>query len=439
MPKILRSCLRMVFVWVACCVLVGFLVYRRMPVGGAGLIGGLIGGTLFWFFGATVLGIPIRIREWWLIRRALGGSTPEDGAKIAVIGTVRPAGTMLHAPFSGTPCMAYSYEVITPAEGEESSPEKIYEGFAMIPMSVGVSERQVRLLSFPQLDFTPDLLYGRDREVERRAKEFITETSFDSFKGKPINEAAKGLEERLAQEDGRLRYDEMRSSAHQNMGACSFKERLILPGETICAIGRYSSMRRALVSDPDALTHAITIRKGKSPESFAGKALRSIISLTFITMPIFAAICVIAFVAFHAMVPLDAAEQTDPSRRILWPEVRLERWLDREVRPRMQRAGMIDTQGHHLLDLCPTCAKGKMFVDGCELELTRAEHAGKTITLRGDPGAVVELTFLRWNVARARVNGRDVPIDWVDVARFDDGGRVTILSPDDTLRVHAAF
>ena len=40
-------------------------------------------------------------------------------------------------------------------------------------------------------------------------------------------------------------------------------ERVLRSGETVCATGRYSQEKRALVPDPSATLHAITIRRGE--------------------------------------------------------------------------------------------------------------------------------------------------------------------------------
>src|SRR5260221_5313971 len=78
----------------------------------ANWIAALIGGVLFHLAYAAVMTGIRRSGDARLLVRAGLGEPPADGKRIALVGTIRADGPVLQAPFSGTGCVGYSYEIV---------------------------------------------------------------------------------------------------------------------------------------------------------------------------------------------------------------------------------------------------------------------------------------------------------------------------------------
>src|SRR5688500_6584564 len=108
-------------------------------------------------------------------------------------------------------------------------------------------------------------------------------------------------------------------------------EKTLSSGEQICAIGRYSAARNALVPDPKALLHPVKIVKGepeKVDREVQGATTRDSCLSCGCLLPL-----ILGAIIGLAVVPLDAIEQMFPNKNPSWQEIEIERWVKREVRP----------------------------------------------------------------------------------------------------------
>jgi len=410
----------------------GWFVYRRMPTGMAAIVGGIFGGVIL-LIGLSWFGaIPARIVEWWLIVRARFGGEPRDGKRTAIIGMLRGHGE-LEAPFSRERCVLYSYEIVTrDVVDGQSSERKAYEGFAMVPLSIEHGVERTRILARPEV---PGLPADRpaSRAAEANARQFVEKTGFEKV---PI--AAKD-EPDLTRGDGHLRYDYSREPIETNIGACRLEEKVLRPDLNACVLGEYKADRHALIAP-------VTIRTGTA---FAIAAAWRVVNAAIATA-IFAAIALIVLAVFCANYPIDAAEQAHPEWTLGWWEIDLERFVDRNVRLPLARAGMRTSTGYRLQEVCEGCAKGRLEIDGRTIELKHAAYqGGRSVHLSPKPGDRDGVTLDGRDHVVLTVNGKsaDVPPSWlqendVETSLGQHGeyaGRVTVIAPDRSIRCRVTF
>lgn len=448
MSNLARSCLRLLVLYLLAAAAVGAVVYHRMPVTPVAIWSGLIAGFFVWLTVAYLFAIPAHVRDWWRMRQ---GVAPSDGKRVAIIGTIHSSGASLHAPFSKTACVAYEYKIVS-LKGE--SPSNDYRGFAMVPSYVSTGSGQVRILAYPELDVEDEPLRGP--EVKQNAREYIASTAFLAIRSAGVKGAAAELRNLLADDDGAMRYDHRMEPVADSLDDCRLTERVVRPGDTVCALGLYSEQKRALVPDPAAIMHAVTIRRG-TPESFRRGMLRKAVGSAAGAI-VCAALLAAAGLLFAVNVPLDAAEQMNPRRRFVWQELQFERWLEKNVRTPLVEAGTLSDPGLRLMtDLCSSCAAGRLEANGRLSALTHAS-AWETGTVRvlhlaraeGEADGV-RVTFDRkaigWRIEVIQ-NGRTFPVpdDWtlpgdvqVSWGSHEMTGRVTVMAPTGAVRLRAAF
>ena len=447
MASLARSCLRMLLLYAIAAVAVGLVVYHRFPLAPAAIWSGIIAGFFVWLTVAYLFAIPSHLLDWWRMR---SGAAPRDGKRVAVIGPIYSSGQTLHAPFSKLPCVAYTYKV-TSFKGQQ--PKTDFDGFAMVPSYIGTETGQVKILAYPDLEMPEEQVRGA--EAKANAKEFIESTAFLSVRQESLKTVTEELKALVADDDGSMRYDH-RMDPVSELDECRLAEKLVRPGETVCVLGRYSQERGAIVPDSSAVVHAATIRKG-SPGSFRRGALRKAFG-SAIGVVICGGLVVAAATVFAVNVPMDASEQMNPARRFFWEEVKLERWLEKNVRMPLVASGTLPTPAMHLLELCTGCAKGRLEANGRVVELAHASAWENESTLQLHLAAAagekdgVTVTFDRAARTSAMVvtlNGRNfpVPAGWllptdIQTAGGSDGlldGRVSVVAPNDSIRLRAAF
>jgi hypothetical protein len=424
----------------------GLLIYHRTGLIPAALIGGLVGGLLLVAPFAAAKLTWSQLGEWWLISRATRGGEPPDGRRVAIIGTIRPVRETLLSPFSKTPCIAYRYQI----RGSDGVSD---QGFAMAPASIRTTDRQIRLLAYPGIEVPPN--YPRDDVARRNAEAFIGAAQFTVTEGRATRDSMSDLNALLADGDGRMRFDE-RLRADNDLSRGALAEWIVPVGATVCATGRYSATRRALVPDPKAVHHGAMIRTGE-PASFARVALSGAFSGAF-GIVISTVLILVASLALVTFVRLDLAEQRSPSRLLLWPEIRLERWIDDNVRARLRPIGLFDSGVSYPAQLCTDCVRGKLRIGTKEIRFAHAsiDKIGEERIVRlsssdGNEGVVLtfdrRIRMTRFLVADGDTTF-DVPLSWlrpddVDTTIFtlEDPmeGRVTLFAPDDSVRCHVAF
>lgn len=431
------SCAFWLLVFLALWFGAGWFVHRRVPDISGAVFGGLVGAILLLLTFSWLFAIPGRINELLLIVRTKLGREPQDGKRGAVIGTLRGYGE-LTAPLSRERCVAYEYDIHTrvvnqSSRGTSVELKKAYEGFGMVPLSIEHGTERTRILTRPEMKMrTTDL----SPQALAHAKELVASTDWQ-------DEPAPSKDQPdLSHTDGHYRRNS-RLRTDANLDECTFAEKVHDGNVSACAIGEYSADRRALVAP-------VTLRTGQS--SFVIGAAWRVVNAG-IGLVIFAAITLAAATFFCLNYPLDARESSSPDWTLTWPEIELERFLEKEVRTRMVEAGMLSsTSGFYLQDVCMNCAKGEMIADGRKIELKHAAEIGpRTIHLSATPGGRDGLTLFASNSVTVTLNGKAAPIpsSWLlpndivtalgsgSIAEY--AGRITIVAPDRWLRARVTF
>jgi hypothetical protein len=454
MSNLARSCLRILLVYALAGTAVGLVVYHRYPVVPAAIWSGVIAGFFLWLTLAYIWAIPAQLRDWMRMRP---GTPPRDGKRVAVIGTVHAMSSSLHAPFSRTSCVAYQYKVVS-FKGE--NPNTDYEGFALVPSYVSTEGGQVKIQAYPDLEVPEETVRGA--EAKAAAREFLDSTTFLAIRKEGVKSAIAEMKKLMADDDGAMRYDHRMDPVAESLDDCRLTEKVIRAGDSVCVLGRYSEEKRALVPDPDAIMHGATIKKGE-PSSFRRSALRKAFG-SVIGVAVCGGAVAAAAIIFFLNVPMDAAEQMNPQRRFLWEEVKLERWIDRKIRMPLVEAGTITAPGMHMLELCEHCATGRLEANGRVVELrhasAREDDKTRVVHLAARAGERdgVTITFDRTkrplphhelpSTVTITLNGKSwtVPDEWLLPADVQTvfpsevmDGRVTVVGPDDNVRVRAAF
>ncbi len=442
MSSLARSCLRVLLLYVVCAVAVGVVVHHRVPILTIAIWSGVIAGFFLFLAIAYLFAIPIAFVDWWRMRP---GAKPRDGKRVAIVGPIRNAGASLHSPFTRQSCVAYHYKIIS-MEGEQ--PKNDYEGFALVPSYIATEDGQIRILAYPELEFPWEKLRGEEPRDHARA--YIAATTFTNVRQKGVKGAMAELSALMSDDDGTIRYDHRIEPVTDDLGKCMLEERVLLSGENVCALGKYSEERRAIVPDPGAFSHSLTIKKG-TPESFRRGQIKKAIGSAFGVVFLLALLAVAAGI-FLSQTPLDAAEQDNPDRRFFWEEVQLEHWLERNFRKRPETGPM------YFLDLCRHCAKGRLEAGGKNIELKYAagwEDAQRRevfVTAAEGEKDGVKLTYdkeKRIKHVLVVINGTEftVPDDWllpsdVHTSLHDNetlDGRLTVMAPNGSVRMRAAF
>ena len=442
MSSLARSCLRAFVLYVFCAIAVGIVVYHRLPVIAAVIWSSMIAGFFLWLAINYLLAIPRSVIDWWRMR---AGAKPRDGKRSAIVGPIRQSGTSLHSPFTRQACVAYHYKIVSMA-GENPSTD--YEGFALAPSSIATEEGQIRILAYPELEIPWERVTGE--EAKTRARDFIDSTAFTNVRQKGIKGAMAALTELLADDDGTIRYDHRMEPVTEDLGKCMLEERVLLSGDNVCAIGRYSDERRALVPDPGSIVNALTIRKG-TPASFRRGQIRKAIGSAIGVIVLLAGLAVAAGV-FLTQVPMDKVEQMKPDRRFFWEEVKLEHWIEKNFRKTPDSGPM------YFLELCDHCATGLLQAGGKTIELKHAEGwenaEQRVVHLAGRQGDLdgVKLTYdkkKRGGKVAIVINGKAfaVPEDWLVPSDVQTSlhtnetldGRVRVVAPNDAIRLRASF
>ncbi len=408
----------------------GWFVYRRAPTSAAAFIGGTAGGLILLIAVSWFSSIPVRLLEWWRIVMARFGGEPRDGKRVAVIGTLRGHGE-LTAPFTRERCVLYSYEIVTTdTAGETTTYRVAYEGFAMVPLSIEHGTDRTRLLARPDIKLPkrrPDSLAARDH-----AKHYVEHTTFAPAPKKSAEEKD------LSHSDGRARADYQRGPA-TNLAACALMEQVLAAEANVCAIGEYRADRRALVAP-------VTLRTGSS---FAIGAAWRVVNAAIGTV-ICTAIALAAATIFCLNFPIDAVERLRPERTLAWWEVDLERFVQKNVRMPLAAAGMLNSQGFYVQQLCVGCAKGRLEIRGRTIELKHAAYiGGRSVHLSAKPGDRDGVTLDGKDRVVLTIDGKSAvaPKSWllpndIVTALGSEGeyeGRITVIAPDGWIRCRVSF
>lgn len=409
-----------------------WFVYRRAPWFSAAAIGGFMGGVTLVVAFSWIGAVLTRMAEWGRIVRARLRQEPRDGKRTAIIGTLRGKGE-LTSPFTRERCILYSYEILAPEVGtRESTERKVYEGFAMVPLSIEHDTERTRILAqpeLPKLPPTPPKSGAGGWSVRR----FVENTTFVPAP------AASAEKKDLSHTDGHLRLDYRHDPAVKNLDTCRTVEHLVRAETTVCALGTYRADRHALVAP-------VTLRTGTAfGIAAAWRVVNAVLASAFV-----AAIAIVAVAVFCANFPLDAVEQSHPQWTINWWEIDLERFVDQHVRTPLVRSGMLSSPGYRLQQVCDGCAKGRLEIDGRPaVELKHARYVGgRSVHLSAKPGDRDGVTLTGERVVLT-LDGKaaDIPPSWlqpndIETSLDSNGqyaGRVTVIAPDGWIRCRVSF
>lgn len=442
MSGLKQSCLRWTIFYLIVAGVVSALVYLRFPVVKVAAIGGLVGGFFLWMGIAYIIGMGDRRAEVRSIRRGMQGGRPGDGEKVAVVGTVGSSMETFESPMTKKRCLLYEYKILPPGNEQAG----IWEGFALAPMTIEGPRGSIRLMAAPELAFPHQNITRMEQRDNARA--YIERTQFIVRKGVEVGKELDHLKNVLADDDGRIRYDIHRPDLSQrDLSLLALQEKTLAPGEAIVAIGRYSAARNALVPDPTALLHPVKILKGSGEEVIGQLRGRDRIDgcMSFGCLTLVIAAALIGLL----IVPLDAIEQMFPKKDPTWAEVKLERALDRKVRPKLARTPLAQ-EGETTIVLELGQARGKMKVgdtthvlngstatpDGDVLDVLLLSDGTPRVRLRiREDRSVESLTFL----GEHGVRPGDVELRTLSIDAKEISGRVTYLAPGDGPLMRAMF
>jgi len=423
------SCRRWIVFYFVLAALASAVAYVRWPVIPAALAIGFGLAIPLWIAIAYVIGaITNKGGDAQLIRKAMSGERPQDGEKIAVCGTVSSGFETLEAPLSHRSAVAYEYKAI-PWRRRNAG---VLEGFALAPMTIDGPRGSIRVQAYPELAFPQDTLFEPQHRSNLEA--YIAKTAWTLHEGIDFKRELDFMKRNLADDDGRIRFDIRRDSGNIDVASLRLEERVIAPGDHVCAIGRYSASRNALVPESETFAYQVRILKGDAQQVLRGARSGGIAHLFLglgCLIPLLAGV-----LAILALVPLEAIEQMKPEKDPSWTEVRIERWIDRNVRRRYE---FLKPSGDVAILLNKGQARGRLN----DIHLTRASATPDgELRIASDDGSTGVL--LQWRGSRiesARVlDGRSIFVAAIDVEQISQDenemiGRITYLSNDTNLRV----
>lgn len=199
---------------------------------------------------AYAVGIYHFAKERSMLTGAVVGARPDDGAWVAVSGTIRSLDP-LRTPMTGVPAVAYSYQIsrMETSRQRNTSTTKVtyYEGKALAPSTITTNQGTFHLFAVPTLDVPPEDT-GNAAAIAN-AVHYVNTTAFQTS-NTPKDERI-GMEEEATDDDGRFRTDQHKSDSKPDVAHCILEERHIKQGETVCAFGLYSAPRSALIPHPN--------------------------------------------------------------------------------------------------------------------------------------------------------------------------------------------
>jgi uncharacterized protein len=216
--------------------------------------GNLLGAVLGALFAAVLVGSLAGLwqasRDSRLIRRAEAGERFEDGRVVAAIGRIRPVGPPLEAPFSGSPCVAYEYDVshvVTRTSKGRTESHETHDatGFALVPSRIETPSGTVRLLGYALLNDFPRSGLGAGGRA--RAAAYLASTPGTRMARGRVFKLLDAMSEALTDDDGAVRAD-WRMEETVDLEGAMLAERTVAVGAEVCAIGVYSAERNGLVA-----------------------------------------------------------------------------------------------------------------------------------------------------------------------------------------------
>jgi uncharacterized protein len=210
-----------------------------------------------------------------VIRRAEVGELFEDGRLVAAIGRIRPLGSPLEAPFSGTRCVAYEYDVShvdTTASDGKSETREVHDaaGIALAPSRIDSTSGAVRLLGYAMLSEFPKT-GAADRA---RARAYFAATPGTVIARSRVFRLMDAMNDALADDDGAVRAD-WRMGEDLDLEGATLTERTVPVGAEVCALGVYSAERGGLVARGRMINRLVPGGAAAARRRLVGGARRS--------------------------------------------------------------------------------------------------------------------------------------------------------------------
>jgi hypothetical protein len=234
-------------------------------------------------------------RDAAAVRHAAHALPLRDGWAAAV-GTIHPLEAPLVAPLSGSSCVLYEYAIARMAEVSEGNrtvekPINDFVGLAMTPCVIRSEAGSVKLFGFPDLDRVPE----RDldsRQLLPRVRQYVKDTRWLDSTGIKVVYGAGTMFKALVGADESIRCDwQIGKSKHlrwlepeldeegvpvvlSDDDAPHLTEKIVTPGESVVAIGRFDAERGGLVSTATATGAPIRLHM-RDADSVAAELNRS--------------------------------------------------------------------------------------------------------------------------------------------------------------------
>jgi hypothetical protein len=317
-----KSCLRWLLFYAGTGVALSLLAFQRIPDTRIALICGFIAAVPLWLFLGCCYGVAQRHGEMRMVRQSMSPDPPRDNRRVAVSGTVR--GSHLESPLTKRRCVVYEYKIFPGVE----SPVGILEGFSMSNVAIDGPRGSVRLLAMPELAFPAQTLRGA--EARANFDEYAGRTQFTRRTGFDLSAELSHQQSLFDDNDGTIRYDVRRDVTGMPIHEMTYQEKTLEQGDRVIAMGRYDASRHGLVPDPKALLHPVKIMKGDPAaivRRLAKKDLKDI-PVTLFFLLLFAGGVLIALAAM----PLSEIERIYPAKVPSEYELRIEQWLDENIR-----------------------------------------------------------------------------------------------------------
>jgi hypothetical protein len=185
-------------------------------------------------------------RERKMLTEAAAGTTPADGAWVAVSGPITSR-TPVRGPISGEVVVAYEYKIERDERlGRSTTPVLYYDGKALSESTIATAQGPIRLLTVPTFEMEPADV--RNERAVANATEYIHRTTFANRETGAARTA--NLEKEWTDDDGVFRIDNRRVGSDVDLNdRFRLAERQIRQNEPVCVFGVYSAERRGLVPD----------------------------------------------------------------------------------------------------------------------------------------------------------------------------------------------
>ncbi|MBV9496916.1 MAG: ankyrin repeat domain-containing protein [Acidobacteria bacterium] len=233
-------------------------------------------------------------------------TAPEHGQTLAVFGNVRALQTPLTTPFTHKPAIYYSYEIEHLSRtGNDTTWVKDYSGMALTPSVIDSMHGPVRILTFPALENFGKESYSGGSEEMDRAREYVRDTPFEKMSGLAVTKIIGEVKDLMKDTDGEIRKDWQMGDVDPTLDDHTAREEVILNGEQVCAIGKWSQELGALL--PEADSAQVRIVRG-APQEVLSQLKKKSVSNVIVGM-------IVGLIANGVIYGVLVARESSPSVR----------------------------------------------------------------------------------------------------------------------------